>query len=125
MLVMDDEMAIRKFLQRLLTSLGYEVDLVEDGHAAVQRYVETLKQGRPYDAVILDLTVARGIGGREAIGELRKIDPEVRALVSSGYSNDPVMARYRDYGFQACLPKPYGAARLSRILADLTRRGPR
>jgi CheY-like chemotaxis protein len=121
---MDDEMAIRKFLQRLLTSLGYEVDLVEEGRAAVRRYVEALKQGRPYDAVILDLTVARGTGGREAISELRKIDPEVRAMVSSGYSNDPVMARYKDYGFRACLPKPYGAAILSRILAELTRRGP-
>jgi DNA-binding NarL/FixJ family response regulator len=75
--------------------------------------------GRAFDFVILDLTVPGGMGGAEAIVELRKIDPEVRAIVSSGYSNDPVMAHFADYGFCAVVPKPYDCKMLVAVLESL------
>ena len=75
--------------------------------------------GQPFDVVIMDLTVPGGMGGREAMEKLRAYDPEVKAIVSSGYSRDPVLANYRSHGFQGILPKPYGLAQLRRALRDL------
>ncbi len=118
-LLMDDEASIRDVAAELLSMLGYEVDTARDGAEAVDLYRSGLDCGRPFDAVILDLTVPGGMGGKEAMKRLLEIDPNVTAIVSSGYSHDPIMAEHREYGFQGVMPKPYAAPILSRILAKV------
>lgn len=117
-LLMDDDAAIRSLVSRLLGQLGYSVEAVADGAAAVERYREALEAGRPFDAVIMDLTIPGRMGGREAIEHLRALDPGVRAIVSSGYSDDPVLADHARYGFCGVLSKPYRAADLAAALAQ-------
>ncbi len=106
-LVMDDEQPILTFCQRALRLDEHAVDTAADGAAAIELYRRALTAGKPYDLVILDLTVPGGMGGEAVIARLLEIDPEVRAIVSSGYSNSPVMARFRDHGFEAAVEKPY------------------
>ncbi len=120
-LVMDDEKIIRDLTQELLVNLGYEVVVAGDGNEAIQSYEDALAKGRPFDALIMDLTVPSGMGGVEAIKKLKELDPEVKAIVSSGYSNDPVMSDYEGYGFKAVLPKPYDGKQLSARLDNLLR----
>jgi PAS domain S-box-containing protein len=115
-LVMDDEKDIRKLCQDLLVYLGYEVECVLDGTAAVERYREAITAGRPFDAVVLDLTVQGGMGGGEAMEQLKAIDPHIKAIVSSGYSDDPVMSSYATYGFSGIIQKPFDVISLSEIL---------
>jgi PAS domain S-box-containing protein len=115
-LLMDDDPAIRLVGGRLIAALGYDVQLAEDGNEAIARYIEARWGGEPFAAVILDLTVANGMGGRECIKKLRDIDPDVPALVSSGYSNDPVMAEHKKYGFRGVVAKPYQIKDLSDAL---------
>ncbi len=105
-LVMDDEEMIREALGELLKELGYDVAFAKDGVEAIATYREALGQDLGFDVVIMDLTIPGGMGGKEAIQELLVVDPTVKAIVSSGYSSDPVMARYEDYGFSAVLTKP-------------------
>ncbi|HLP00526.1 MAG TPA: ATP-binding protein [Opitutaceae bacterium] len=113
-LLMDDEQTIRRLGERLLTRLDCEIRTAPDGETCLQLYREALAAGRRFQIVILDLTVPGGMGGAECMAELLKIDPEVRAIVSSGYSNDPVMANFRQHGFRAVVPKPYAV----NVLAD-------
>ena len=108
-LVMDDEELIRDLAAELLTQLGYEVFLVKDGASAIAVYQQARKLGEPFDAVIMDLTIPGGMGGKEALLRIRELDPNVRAIVSSGYCNDPVMADFSEYGFVGVLRKPYEA----------------
>jgi len=115
-LVMDDEEVVRDIAQAMLEQLGYAVDCAKDGAEAVALYMERTAAGVPYDAVVFDLTIPGGMGGQEAIGVLLKIDPAVRAIVSSGFSNDPVMANYRQHGFSAVLKKPYRLQEMSTML---------
>jgi PAS domain S-box-containing protein len=115
-LVMDDEELVRGVVEKILVSLGYDVITAKDGAEAIERYREAREQGRPFDAVILDLTVAGGLGGREAVAALRRMDPKARVIVSSGYSTDPVLANYQEYGFNGAIIKPFGVKELSRSL---------
>ena len=111
-LVMDDEAMIRKLAGELLSYLGYEVDFALDGTEAVKRYKQALDSKKPFDAVILDLTVKGGMGGKEAVQELVKIDPQVVAVVSSGYCNDPGITDFGQYGFSGVVTKPYTMSEL-------------
>jgi len=106
-LLMDDDRHVREVLARILRPLDYEIAGTSDGREAVALYREARAAGRPFAAVIMDLTVPGGMGGKETIQLLRELDPEVRAVVSSGYSNDPVMANFAEHGFRAVLSKPY------------------
>lgn len=118
-LVMDDEEMIRQIVGRLLEHLGYTTCFAVDGQEAIRMYEQALNEGVPYDAVIMDLTIPGGMGGKEAINLLRDIDPDIRAVVSSGYSNDPVMANYRDYGFSGIARKPFDIREISAVLHDV------
>ena len=118
-LVVDDEDFIRDMLTKMLTRSGYTVTCAVDGRQAIEMYKNEKEQGEPFDAVLMDLTIPGGIGGREAIKKLREIDPDVKAIVSSGYSNDPIMADHTKYGFNACLAKPYRASELNKVLSEV------
>ena len=118
-LVMDDEEIVRKFLDAELTDAGYEVELTVDGAEAIKQYTKAKGSGQPFDAVILDLTVPGGIGGKEVIKKLLEIDPSVKAIVSSGYSTDPIMSQFRDYGFCGVVAKPYGITELEKTLRSV------
>lgn len=118
-LVMDDEAVMRETVAALLSALGYRAVTTRDGQEAVEAYDDSMRRGRPFDAVILDLTVADGMGGRRAIRHIRELDPQVRAIVSSGYSNDPVMGDALAYGFAGVLPKPYTLDELRTVLAEV------
>ncbi len=106
-LVMDDDECIRETTRNILLVLGYEVELTSDGADAIAAYREARECGRPFDVVIMDLTVPGGMGGKETIGKLIEIDPAVKAIVASGYSNDLVLAEYGNYGFKGAVAKPY------------------
>ncbi|HTQ05259.1 MAG TPA: ATP-binding protein [Polyangiaceae bacterium] len=106
-LVLEDEPLVSKLLARLLGALGIDAHLTARGEETIAAFVEAKGLGRPFDVVILDLTVAGGLGGRETLERLRALDSRVRALASSGYSEDDVLSRPREFGFDAILPKPY------------------
>ncbi len=120
-LVMDDEEVIRSVTERILIELGYKVQCAADGVEAIALYREAMHSGKPFDAVIIDLTIPGGMGGREAIHQLLILDPEVTAIVSSGYSNDPIMSDFKKYGFRGVATKPYRIEQLSLLLHDILR----
>jgi PAS domain S-box-containing protein len=115
-LFMDDEEPIRQMIEVLLGRLGFSVKTVADGAQLVNEYATARDTGQPYDLVMMDLTVPGAMGGREAMQELRKLDPEVLAIVSSGYSGDPVMANFREHGFSGVVPKPFRVNDLAKVL---------
>jgi PAS domain S-box-containing protein len=106
-LIMDDEDIIRESLAGILEQCGYCSAAAKDGREALEIYREAAEKGDPFDVVIMDLTIPGGMGGREAVAELRKIDPSALCIVSSGYSDDPVLARPGEYGFDGVITKPY------------------
>ncbi|HVU25035.1 MAG TPA: ATP-binding protein [Opitutus sp.] len=116
-LIMDDEVDVRKMAGAMLKRLGLEVTATADGTELVAAYRTALGDAQPFSIVIADLTVPGAMGGREAVAALRQLDPGVRAVASSGYSNDPVMANFRDYGFVARIPKPYEFAQFASTIA--------
>ncbi len=120
-LVMDDEDVVRNVVGELIRALGHEVELAEHGEAALDRYRAARDAGRPFDLVILDLTIRGGMDGAETLKRLREIDPDVKAVVSSGYSDDAAMGEYIRQGFIASLRKPYTIEGLSKTLSDLIR----
>jgi PAS domain S-box-containing protein len=115
-LVMDDDPGVREVVKAMLQALGYEAVCACDGQAALEIYQRAADESRPFDAVILDLTVPGGMGGRETIAALKTIDPHVKAIVSSGYSSDPIMSEYRAHGFAGVALKPYRLHELSQVL---------
>ncbi len=120
-LVMDDDPMILSMLERMLESWGHSVETVKDGRVAIDRYREALDRGKRYDILIMDLTIPGGMGGAEAVRLIRDFDPAVRAIVSSGYSNDPVMADYERYGFSGMVVKPYRMDDLHDTIAKIVR----
>jgi len=118
-LIMDDEKMIRNLIKDMLTSFGYEVGATSDGKAAIEAYRREQDKGEPFDVVVLDLTIPGGMGGKATIFELKKLDPNVKAIVASGYFNDPVMANHEQYGFTGVLAKPYRLQELQNMLEKL------
>ena len=117
-LVMDDDPAVVRTAATLLEKLGFEVSRAADGREAIDRYSEALRDGRRFAVVLMDLTVPGGMGGQQAVKRLRDLDPGVKAIVYSGYSNDTVLANYRDYGFVGRLPKPFRLQDLAEAIAE-------
>jgi nitrogen-specific signal transduction histidine kinase/CheY-like chemotaxis protein len=124
-LIMDDEEMVRTMARALLGRMGFQVEVAEKGEQAVELYQKAMALECPFDAVILDLTVRGGMGGKETIEKLLQIDPGVRAIVSSGYDEDPVMRNYDQYGFKGVLAKPYLISDLSDALAKVLKPGKR
>lgn len=118
-LLMDDDPDVRNTAGAMLEMLGFSVIPTSEGGEALAVYKEKKEQGNPFDIVIVDLTVPGGMGGRETAGRILEIDPHAKIIVVSGYSNDPVMANYRDYGFVGMLPKPIILKHLDRLLSSL------
>lgn len=115
-LVMDDEQIVREVAGEMISHLGYEVEYASDGREAIEKYTKAMEDGEPFDAVMFDLTVPGGMGGKEAQKKLMEIDPAVKTIVSSGYSNDPVMSRFEEYGFKGVVAKPYNIEVLSKAI---------
>ncbi|MBU1056145.1 MAG: PAS domain S-box protein [Proteobacteria bacterium] len=118
-LVMDDDESLRKTVGKILQKLGYEPEFAKDGTEAIEMYKKAKESKKPYDAVILDLTIPGQMGGQEAIKKLLEIDPEVKAIVSSGYSEDTVLSNFKEYGFKGIMPKPFEAQSLSKVLFEV------
>ena len=118
-LIMDDEEIVREVAGEMLRSLGYEAEITRDGEETIALYQESQRSDHPFNAVILDLTIPGGMGGKEVIRRLHKIDPGVNAIVSSGYSSDPIMSRYGEYGFKGVVSKPYSIQELNKTLHEV------
>ena len=118
-LVMDDEEMIRLMLEDMLEIIGYEVECTADGAEAIEVFKKEKDSDRPFDVLIIDLTIPGGMGGKEAMAKIREIDSEVKSIVSSGYSSDKVVANFKEYGFTGCLNKPYNTSQLSSVLDEV------
>jgi PAS domain S-box-containing protein len=123
-LVMDDEEMVREVVGEMLRELGYEVAFARDGIEAIEHYLQGRQSGKPFHAVILDLTVPGGMGGRTTLEKLLRIDPAVAAVVTSGYSQDPIIAHYREYGFKGAVSKPFQLAVLGQTIREVIARKP-
>lgn len=118
-LFMDDDERIRSLVENMMLFLGYEVTFACSGEEAIEIYSNTKATGKPYDAVILDLTIQGGMGGDQAVTRLLEIDPGVKAVISSGYADSPVLKHFREYGFAAAIAKPYRIEELKVLLEEL------
>ena len=117
-LIMDDEKMIRDVAGMMLQQIGYTVDYAKDGYEAIEKYKKAQESGNGFNAVIMDLTIPGSLGGKETIQKLLEIDSNIKAVVSSGYSNDPIMADYHKYGFTGVIRKPYKIGELRKVLHD-------
>ena len=118
-MVMDDEEFVREFVSDLLKGEGYQVECVKDGTEAINLYKNAADSGKPFNVLIMDLTIPGGMGGRDAIRRIKEMDPKAKGIVSSGYSNDPIMSSYKEYGFSGVLTKPYRYDDLMKTLYDV------
>jgi CheY-like chemotaxis protein len=118
-LLMDDEEMIRDVASRMLIKLGYDVECSHDGAETVALYEKAQNSDQPFKAVIMDLTIPGGMGGKETVKKLMEIDPNVKAIVSSGYSSDPIMAHFKEYGFSGVVSKPYTIKTLSETVNSI------
>jgi len=116
---MDDEKLVRNICGNILTSLGYKVDFAKDGKDAIEIYRMEAEKGKPFDLVIMDLTIPGGLGGKEAVVKLHEIDPYAKVIVSSGYSVDPIMSDYKKSGFCGVINKPYNANQVSEVVSSI------
>ncbi len=116
---MDDENMVGEIACQMLKYLGFVGVWVANGEEAIREYAAQYDAGEGYAAIILDLTIPGGMGGREALGGILAIDPAARAFVSSGYANDPIMLDYQKYGFVGVIAKPFDVATVQRILCTL------
>jgi CheY-like chemotaxis protein len=121
-LLMDDEQIILDVTGEILTFLKYDVMTAKDGQTAVDLYKKEKAAGSPFDMVILDLSVPNGLGGKETIELLRTVDPDVKAVVSSGYTNDPVVQDFSRYGFSERLTKPYNIKEMRNLLESVIKK---
>lgn len=119
-LLMDDDPAVRDIGTSILEALGYEVAVVPDGDAAIAKFEQAVEADDPFDIVILDLTIPGGKGGKETIETLRALDPEIIAIVSSGYSTDPILSKHKEYGFDGKAEKPYSVEQLAETLQSVS-----
>lgn len=118
-LVMDDEEPVRVVATAMLEELGFAVETANDGASAIEKYLKAKMEEAPFTAVIMDLTIPGGMGGEETIRHLRKLDSKVKAIVSSGYSNDPIMSNFKEFGFVGVVAKPYRLQDLGATLAEV------
>jgi PAS domain S-box-containing protein len=118
-LVMDDDEIIRDMLHNVLSEAGYKTELAADGTEAIEKYIKAKQSGEQFDAVIIDLIIPGGMGGKETINKLIKIDPNVKAIASSGYTNNALMAHFKRYGFSGVITKPYTITQLEKTLSDV------
>lgn len=121
-LLMDDEQIILDVTLEVLQFLGYDVQFARNGAEAISLYALEKDAGVPFDVVILDLSVPEGMGGREAVGKLKELDPDVKAIVSSGYTNDPCVQNFADCGFAGILAKPYKINDMKVLLEQLMKK---
>ncbi len=119
-LLMDDDEFIRDVVSDQISFLGHEIELAEDGKEAIELYKKRKEEGRPFDLIIMDLTVKGGMGGKEAMDEIRKFDKDVPIAVSTGYSDDDIVRNYKSYGFSGVLTKPFKMDELSKLIEELT-----
>jgi CheY-like chemotaxis protein len=124
-LVVDDDDMIRRMVPQMLAHLGYQAVGAATGEEALVLYQQAQETKQPFAAVVMDLIIKGGMGGQEAMSKLRALDPEVRVIVSSGYSNAPVMADFQRYGFRGVLAKPYDMAELAAMLQHVIDGGSR
>ncbi len=122
-LVIDDEELVRETTKEILTLLGYQVETAANGEEGINIYERARKEGQPFDLVILDLTIPGKMHGKDICRELLRLDPNAKVVVASGYANDPVMSRYEEFGFKACLVKPYTIDQLKEVLHSLLSEG--
>ncbi|ABI69398.1 PAS domain-containing hybrid sensor histidine kinase/response regulator [Syntrophomonas wolfei] len=115
-LFMDDELRIREMVEEMLNSLGYEVELVANGQECIDKYIQAAANARYFDAVILDMTIPGGMGGKKTMQTLREIDPQVKVIASSGYAYDSILPIYQKWGFAGVIAKPYQVEELSEVL---------
>jgi CheY-like chemotaxis protein len=115
-LLMEDEDNIQKTVSKILKHIGYKVEIAQDGAEALELYKKAEESNQPFDVVMMDLTIRGGMGGKETIKKMLEINPKVKAIVSSGYSNDPIMADFKQYGFSGVITKPYEIEDLSELL---------
>lgn len=113
---MDDDEIVFEVAEMMLAHLGYAAVWAKNGREMLELYRQGREGGRPFSLVILDLTIPGGMGGEEAIGRLLDMDSQARAIVSSGYSNDPIMADHRNFGFKGALEKPFKVQELAHML---------
>lgn len=118
-LVMDDEEQLRTIIKLMLTRMGFDVVLAKDGVEALQLYTDSLHSQAPIDLIIMDLTVPGGMGGKEAARKILEVNSDAKIIVASGYFNDPVMARYKEFGFCAAVEKPYSFQDIKKTIASL------
>ena len=116
---MDDEDGVREIIGRTLSGMGHTVELAQDGQMAIELCKAAGLQGRGFDVVILDLTIRGGMGGRETLQELLKIDPRIKAIAMSGYALDPVILAPERHGFKGVLTKPFDAGKMRENLARI------